>query len=117
MIDKYLSEIVPGKASRTQDDYRAYCTKLKHSLGHMLPDEIGITDLYDYHRPTGLRLAMLLSGVISRRQPRSSSTNKPWPRSHLVLTKVSPQKIMPSSKCGWQVAIAAQRSLTNSSVA
>ena len=65
MIDKYLSEIVPGKASRTQDDYRAYCTKLKHSLGHMLPDEIGITDLYDYHRPTGLRLAMLLSGSMT----------------------------------------------------
>jgi hypothetical protein len=49
VIDRYLTEIVPGLAERTQEDYRAYCGKLKFSLGHMLPDEVTINDLYDYH--------------------------------------------------------------------
>lgn len=50
VIDKYLTEIVPGLAPRTQEDYRAYCGKLKFGLGDMLPDEIEVTDLYDYHK-------------------------------------------------------------------
>jgi integrase len=49
VIDKYLSEIVPTKAARTQEDYREYCANLKKAFGHMLPDEITINDLYDYH--------------------------------------------------------------------
>lgn len=53
VIDKYLLEIVPGLAERTQEDYRAYCGKLKAAFGHMLPDEIEITDLYDYHEARG----------------------------------------------------------------
>lgn len=48
-IDKYLLEVVPNLAERTQEDYRAYCAKLKHGLGHMIPDEVTINDLYDYH--------------------------------------------------------------------
>lgn len=53
VIDKYLLEIVPALAERTQEDYRAYCGKLKAAFGHMLPDEIEITDLYDYHEARG----------------------------------------------------------------
>lgn len=53
VIDKYLLEIVPGLAERTQEDYRAYCGKLKTAFAHMLPDEIEITDLYDYHEARG----------------------------------------------------------------
>jgi hypothetical protein len=49
VIDRYLLEIVPTLAPRTQEDYRAYCGKLRQSLGHMLPDEVTINDLYDYH--------------------------------------------------------------------
>lgn len=49
VIDKYQLEIAPTKAERTQADYLAYCGKLKQAFGHMLPDEIEITDLYDYH--------------------------------------------------------------------
>ena len=70
VIDKYLSEIVPDKASRTQEDYRAYCAKLKHGLGHMLPDEIAITDLYEYHNarkaPTRANREITVLGVIYR---------------------------------------------------
>jgi integrase len=49
VIDRYLLEVVPTKAPRTQDDYRAYCGKIKHAFGHMRPDEVEITDLYGYH--------------------------------------------------------------------
>lgn len=50
VIDRYLGEIVPGLAPRTQEDYRAYCGKLKKHLGHIPPNELEITHLYDYHR-------------------------------------------------------------------
>lgn len=49
VIDKYLAEIVPITAPRSIEDYRLYCGKLKYGLGHMLPDEVEITELYDYH--------------------------------------------------------------------
>lgn len=53
VIDKYLAEIVPALAPRTQEDYRAYCSMLKKGLGHNLPDEVTINDLYDYHDARG----------------------------------------------------------------
>jgi hypothetical protein len=49
VIDKYLAEEVPKLAPRSQEDYRAYCANLKKAFGHMLPDEVTINDLYDYH--------------------------------------------------------------------
>jgi len=70
VIDKYLLEIVPELAPRTQEDYRAYCAKLKHGLGHMLPDEIEITDLYAYHEarkaPTRANREITVLGIIYR---------------------------------------------------
>ena len=69
-IDKYLLEIVPALAPRSQEDYRAYCSKLKHGLGHMLPDEIEITDLYDYHEareaPVRANREITVLGVLYR---------------------------------------------------
>jgi hypothetical protein len=69
-IDKYLLEIVPELAERTQEDYRAYCAKLKKGLGHMLPDEVEITDLYDYHgarkAPVRANREITVLGVIYR---------------------------------------------------
>jgi hypothetical protein len=49
VIDKYLAEEVPKLAPRTQEDYRAYCGMLKKGLGHNIPDDITVNDLYDYH--------------------------------------------------------------------
>lgn len=49
VIDKYLTEEVPKLAPRSQEDYRAYCANLKKAFGHMLPDEVTINDLYEYH--------------------------------------------------------------------
>ncbi len=53
VIDRYQREILPTKAPRTQEDYRAYCGKLKHAFGHMVPDEVETTDLYAYHERRG----------------------------------------------------------------
>lgn len=53
VIDKYLLEVVPVTAPRSIEDYRLYCGKLKKAFGHMMPDEIQITDLYDYHNARG----------------------------------------------------------------
>jgi integrase len=49
VIDKYLTEVVPAKAPRTREDYRAYCAELKKRIGHFPPDEVTINDLYEYH--------------------------------------------------------------------
>lgn len=79
-IDKYLLEIVPELAERTQEDYRAYCAKLKHGLGHMLPDEIEITDLYDYHEarkaPVRANREITVLGVIYRHLIRWRATTR-----------------------------------------
>lgn len=70
VIDKYLLEVVPGLAERTQEDYRTYCGKLKAAFGHMLPDEVEITDLYDYHdarkAPVRANREVTVLGVIYR---------------------------------------------------
>lgn len=70
VIDKYLAEVVITKAPRTQEDYRAYCAKLKHAFGVMIPDEIEITDLYDYHNaraaPVRANREITVLGVIYR---------------------------------------------------
>lgn len=69
-IDRYLLEIVPALAPRTQADYRAYCHKLKKALGHMQPDDVDITDLYDYHEArkahTRANREVLILGIIYR---------------------------------------------------
>lgn len=70
VIDKYLAEIVPTRAPRTQEDYRAYCGKLKAVFGHMLPDEVTIDDLYAYHAarkaPVRANREITVLGVIYR---------------------------------------------------
>lgn len=70
VIDLYLLKVVPGLAERTQEDYRAYCGKLKKGLGHMLPEEVEITDLYDYHdareAPVRANREITVLGVIYR---------------------------------------------------
>ena len=81
-IDKYLSEIVPRLAPRTQADYQAYCGKLKKGLGHFLPDEVEIGDLYDYHNgrkaPVRANREITVLGVIYRHLIRwRSATRNP----------------------------------------
>jgi len=49
VLDRYLTDVLPSLAPRTQEDYQAYIGKLRKGFGHMLPDEIDINDLYDYH--------------------------------------------------------------------
>ena len=49
VFDKYIREILPKKAPRTQEDYREYIANLRKAFGHMLPDEVAITDIYEYH--------------------------------------------------------------------
>lgn len=70
VIDKYLLEIVPGRAPRTQEDYRAYCSKLKKAFAHMPPGEITIDDLYAYHdarkAPVRANREITVLGVIYR---------------------------------------------------
>lgn len=70
VIDRYLIEVVPGLAPRTQEDYRAYCGKLKQGLGHNLPDEVTINDLYDYHdarsAPVRANREITVLGVVYR---------------------------------------------------
>jgi hypothetical protein len=70
VIDKYLIEVVPSLAPRTQEDYRAYCAMLKKGLGHNLPDEVTINDLYDYHdarqAPVRANREITVLGVVYR---------------------------------------------------
>ncbi len=79
-IDRYLREVVPGLAPRTQDDYRAYCAKLKHGLGAMVPDEITIDDLYAYHdareAPVRANREITVLGVIFRHLIRWRAAKK-----------------------------------------
>jgi integrase len=49
VLDKYLLEVVPTLSPGSQATYRLYLDKLKQGFGHMHPDEILTTDLYDYH--------------------------------------------------------------------
>lgn len=49
VLDRYIVEIVPGLAPGSQEAYRLYVGNLRKAFGHMLPDEININDLYDYH--------------------------------------------------------------------
>lgn len=48
-IDRWMREILPTLGEGSQETYRLYCGKLKKGLGHMLPDEITLQDLYAYH--------------------------------------------------------------------
>lgn len=70
VLDRYLLEIVPALAPRTQEDYRAYVGKLRHGLGHMAPDDITIDDLYAYHdarkAPTRANREITVLGLIYR---------------------------------------------------
>jgi integrase len=70
VLDKFVIEIVPGKAARTQEDYRRHSAKLKQAFGHMLPDEIEIADLYAYHEarkaPVQANREITVLGVIYR---------------------------------------------------
>lgn len=70
VIDRYLREVVPGRAPRTQEDYRAYCGKLKKAFAHMPPGEITIDDLYAYHdarkAPVRANREITVLGVIYR---------------------------------------------------
>jgi integrase len=70
VLDKYLIEIVPQKSTRTQEDYRRHCGKLKHAFGDMQPDGIQITDLYDFHdarkAPVQANREITVLGVVYR---------------------------------------------------
>lgn len=57
VIDKYMAEEMPKLAPGSQESYRLYCGKLKHALGHMIPDEVTIDDLYKYHETRSLKAA------------------------------------------------------------
>jgi hypothetical protein len=81
VIDKYLTEEVPKLAPGSQESYRLYCGKLKHGLGHMVPDEVTINDLYQYHdarkAPTRANREITVLGVIYRHaiRWRAAGTN------------------------------------------
>lgn len=82
VIDKYLLEIVPSLAPRTQEDYRAYCGMLKKGLGHNIPDEVTINDLYQYHdarcAPVRANREITVLGVIFRHAIRwRAATHSP----------------------------------------
>jgi hypothetical protein len=53
VFDRYILEVLPGLAERTQEDYRDYIGNLRKVFGHMLPDEVTIDDLYAYHERRG----------------------------------------------------------------
>jgi hypothetical protein len=80
VIDKYLSEVVVTKSESTQETYRLYCSKLKHGLGHMLPDEVTINDLYAYHSarkaPVRANREITVLGMIYRYAIRWRSATK-----------------------------------------
>ena len=41
--------ILPGKKPRMQPDYREYIANLHKAFGHMAPDDVTKTQLYEYH--------------------------------------------------------------------
>lgn len=49
VFDKYILEVLPGLSESSQETYLLYLGNLRKAFGHMLPDEVEITDLYDYH--------------------------------------------------------------------
>jgi integrase len=48
VFDRYLIEIIPTKAPRTQLDNTTELGNLRRSFGHFLPDEITAQDIYKY---------------------------------------------------------------------
>lgn len=47
-MDRYVREVIPTKAKRTQDDNHTEMENLRAVFGHMLPDEIRPSDIYAY---------------------------------------------------------------------
>jgi integrase len=50
ILDRYLLEIVPTLAPKTQEDYRDYCGNLRKFFGEMEPEKITLLHMYDYHK-------------------------------------------------------------------
>lgn len=48
LLDRYLIEIIPKKAPKTQTDYRVYVAKLRPTFGHMPISSITPLDIYTY---------------------------------------------------------------------
>lgn len=78
---RYQIEVLPGKAPRTQEDYRAYIAKLDFAFGQMLPDDVSIAHLYDYHNarkaPVRANREVTVLGMIYRHaiRWRAATTN------------------------------------------
>src|SRR3972149_1474303 len=47
-MDRYLAEVVPTKAPRTQLDNAREMANLRRSFGHFLPNEVTAQDIYRY---------------------------------------------------------------------
>jgi integrase len=47
VFDKYLLEVLPGLALRTQSDYRTYIMRMRPVLANWLPREVTATDIFD----------------------------------------------------------------------
>jgi hypothetical protein len=95
VIDKYLIEVVPSLAPRTQEDYRAYCAMLKKGLGHMLPDEVTINDLYDYHNarraPTRANREITVLGAVYRHAIKWRAARGSIPSSGFIFADEKPR--------------------------
>jgi integrase len=102
VIDKYLREIVPTLAPRTQEDYRAYCGMLKRGLGHMLPDEVTINDLYDYQEarraPVRANREVTVLGVIYRHAIRWRAAHTSPVRDFLYTPESPRQRVVSGSE-------------------
>lgn len=95
VIDRFLLEVVPKKAARTQEDYAAYCVKLKHAFEHMAPDEITITDLYEYHAareaPVRANREIAVLGSIYRHAIRWSAATRNPVRGQFIFADEDPR--------------------------
>lgn len=70
-FDRYLKEVLPTKAPRTQKDYSRHIAKLSEKFGHLRPDELRKRDIGQFlDRPTGKiqanRQVAVLSAVYAK---------------------------------------------------
>lgn len=98
-IDRYQAEVLPGKAARTQQGYKASLAKLRAVFGHFPPSALKPHHVYAYmkHRPpiAGNREKAVLSavmtecarwGAVERNLVREVKRNPEKPRSRYVDT-------------------------------
>lgn len=48
VFDRFMAEILPALAPRTQSDYRGYIGTLRPSFGNAPPEQVGAPDIFDF---------------------------------------------------------------------